>query len=256
MGIGIRMRRLWRLRAGVLLSVALALFVALWSVEEISVFPPGLRPRSLEMATAVAHVLVDTPTSSLVDLRQDTYSVSALQDRAVVLGNVIANPPVETAIAQEAHIPVAALRIQAPLTPAQASPQVNSQTARHVTDILRSNDQYRLDIEANTTVPLLDIYAQTPSAESAAALANAAVDQLRAYLAEIALHQETPLKDQIRLSQLGRATGTVINPGVSWQVALLAFLLTLGVSCATVTFVARVRAGWRQEALSERAAQA
>jgi hypothetical protein len=256
MGIGIRMRKLWRLKAGVLVSVVLALLAAVWSIDKISLFPPGLKPRSLAMATAVTHVLVDTPSSAMIDLREDTYSLIDLQDRAVVLGNVIANGSVEAGIAQRAHVPLELLRIQAPLTPAQASPQVNSQTARHVTDILKSNDQYRIDLEANTTVPMLDVYAQTPTAESAAALANATVDELKAYLAALAARQNTPLKYQIRLDQLGRATGVVITPGVKWQVAFLAFLLTLGVSCATLTFLARVWAGWRQEALSERTAEA
>jgi hypothetical protein len=62
----------------------------------------------------------------------------------------------------------------------------------------------------------------------------------------------TPLRYQIRPVQLGRATGVVINEGARWQLAFLAFVLTLAVSCATVIFLARVRAGWRQAALSER----
>ena len=151
----------------------------------------------------------------MIDLRQDTYDISALTNRAVVLGNVIASTNVEAKIAQRR--PPAALRIQAPLTPQQASPPVNSQTQRHVSDIAKSMDQYRIEIDANPTVPVLDIYAQTPTADSAAALANAAVDELRSYLANLAVTQRTPAKDQIRLRQLGRATGTVINHGARTQ---------------------------------------
>ena len=43
------------------------------------------------MASAATHVVVDTPTSTLLDLRQNTYSLEALTSRAVLLGNVIAN---------------------------------------------------------------------------------------------------------------------------------------------------------------------
>jgi hypothetical protein len=254
MDIAIRLRKLWHLKAGVAISIGLSILVALWSVDKINLFPPGLAPRQLEMATAVTHVVVDTPSSAMVDLRQDTYSLTDLQDRAVVLGNVVANDPVESEVALRAHVPVGLLRIQAPLTPQQASPVANSQGARHVSDLTKSNNQYRIDIEANPTVPMLDIYAQSPTAQSAAALANAAVDELKAYLAQVAARQGTPLAHQVRIDQLGRATGTVINPSVKPQMAILAFLLTLGVSCATVIFVARVRAGWHQAALSERAA--
>lgn len=237
------------------LSIALSVLAALWSVQKISLTPPGLEPRSLEMATAATHVVIDTRTSQLLDLRQDTYSVEGLRNRAVLLGNVIASSDVERRIALRAHVPVEALRIQAPLTAQQPAPPVDSQNARHTSDIVRSNDQYRLNIDANATVPMLDIYAQAPTAASAAALANAAVDELRTYLTGLAAAQRTPQKDQIRLVQLGRATGVVINHGVRWQVALLAFLLTLGASSATLVFGARVHAGWRVEALSERPAR-
>ena len=36
---------------------------------------------------------------------------------------------------------------------------MNSQSVRKVTDILRLNDQYRIDIVADPEVPMLDIYA-------------------------------------------------------------------------------------------------
>jgi hypothetical protein len=256
MGIGIRLRKLSRLRVGLVVSIALALFAATWSIERISVLPLKLAPRSLEMATAVTHVLIDTPSSAMVDLRQDTYAVDDLKDRTIVLGNVIASGSVEAKIAERAHVPPGVLRIQAPLTAAQPSPPVDSQNARHTTDILKSTDQFRIELSVNPTVPMLDVYAQAPTAETAAALANGAVDELKSYLAQVVATQKTPMRYQIRPVQLGRATGVVINRGVQWQAALLTFLLTLGVSCATVTFLARVRAGWRQAALAERAAEA
>lgn len=253
-GIGIRIRKLWRHKLGVAISVVIALVAAVWSVERISLSPPGLTPRALEMATAAAHVLVDTPDSIMIDLRESTYSLEDLTNRAVVLGNVIASTSVKARIAARAHVPVGLLRIQAPLTPTEASVPVSSDNNRKVTDILKSNDQYRIQINANPTVPMLDIYAQTPTASSAAALANAAVYELKSYVAGLATSEDTPTKDRIRLVQLGTATGVVINPGIKYQVALLVFVLTFLASCATVTFLARVRAGWRVAALSDRPA--
>ena len=103
---------------------------------------------------------------------------------------------------------------------------------------------------------LKDIYAQTPDSESAANVANATVEELRAYLGRLAHTKLTPAKDQIRLVQLGRAEGTVINEGVHWQVALLAFVLTFAATCATAIFIARVRDGWHMAAESEQTATA
>jgi hypothetical protein len=248
------MRKLWRLRIGVIVSVAAALFAALWSVEKISFFPPGLTPRSLEMATGSTHMVIDTPTSMLIDLRQDTYDLEAMKNRAVLLGNVIASTGVRQKVARDAGIPVERLRVQPPLTREQSAPPVDSENAKKTSDILKSTDQYRIHIQANPTVPVIDIYTQTPDAKSAAVLANASVDELKTYLGGLAAAQGTPAKQQIRLIQLGRARGTVINSGAKWQIALLVFLIAFGVCSATVIFIARVRAGWRLAVLSERSA--
>jgi hypothetical protein len=240
-GTGIRLRRLWHLKLGVIVSLIAAAAAAFW-----------LTPRSLEMATASTHVVVDTPTSTLVDLRQDTYSLDALRNRAVLLGNVIAGSRVRQNIARRLDLPVEKLRVQAPLTREQAAPPVDSENARHTSDILKSTDEYRLKVQANLTVPMLDIYAQSPTAESATLLVNAAVQELRAYLADLAAAENTPAKEQIRLIQLGRGRGVVINEGINWQVSLLVFMLAFGVCAATVVFIDRVRTGWRTASLSER----
>lgn len=251
MGIGIRMRTLWRLRAGMILSLAFALLAAVWSVQKISLTPPSLTPRSLEMATASTHVVVDTPTSALVDLRQDTYSLDGLTNRAVLLGNVISSTTVRQGIAERAGIPVERLVVQAPLTPKQSAPAVASENRRTTGDIVKSTDHYRLNIQSNPSVPVLDIYAQTPTAESAAVLVNAAVEELQAYLVQLAADEKTPPHKQITLIQLGKARGQIINAGVDWQIAILAFIVAFGVASATVIYAARVRAGWRLAAAAE-----
>ena len=150
----------------------LALVVAVWSVSSISLVPPGLHSRDLKMATATTHVVVDTPKSSVLDLRQNTYDFQALTQRAILLGNVMANGPVRAAIATQAHVPVDALQVAPPLTPKQPRATVGTGPQPSVSDIAKSTQQYKLSIEANPTVPVLDIYAQAPDATTAAALAN------------------------------------------------------------------------------------
>jgi hypothetical protein len=256
MGFGNRLWRLWQLRTAVAGCLLLALLVAVWSLAKITILPPGLAPRSLEMATASTHVVVDTPRSAILDLRQDTYGLEGLTNRAVLLGNVIANGEVRESIARRAGVSASVLRVTAPLTPEEPQARADSGEEKHIGDILKSNDQYRVSIIANPTVPVLDIYSQAPTAESAEKLANGAVVGLNAYLSDLAALESTPASKQIRLIQLGRARGTVINEGVGWQVALVAFLVTFGVSCATVLFLNRVRQGWRLAAGSERVASA
>ena len=72
------------------------------------------------------------------------------------------------------------------------------------------------------------------------------------YLDDLARQDGTPPRDQIRLRQLGRADGAVINGGVSLRAGLLVFLLTFGAGCATAVLVHRIRRDWHVAALADR----
>jgi hypothetical protein len=149
-------------------------------------------------------------------------------------------------------VPVETLQITAPLTPKQPRAVAGSANQKKASDILKSTDQYRLSIEANPTVPVLDIYSQAPTARSAEVLANASVDALKEYLGDLAASQRIPAKDQVQIRQLGRARGTVITEGMDLQVAFLTFILTFAFACATAIFLSRVWQGFRLAALAER----
>jgi hypothetical protein len=242
---------LWRMRRGVFVCAVLGLLVAVWSVAKVSLFPPGLEPRPLEMATASTQVVVDTPRSTLIDLRQDNY-LETLTNRAVLLGNVMAIGSVREDIARRARIPAEALEVTPPLTQKQPRALAAFGNERRTTDILKLNDQYRLKIHVNPTVPVLYIYSQTPTAASAEGLVKAAVDAMREHMSRLAQSTGTPEGEQIRVTELGRARGEEINAGIEWQVAFLAFLMTFAASCATLIFASRVTDGWRLAALTER----
>lgn len=250
MRVGTRLRELWQIRGAVVACVAVALAAAVWSVARVSVVPPGLESRSLGIATATSQILVDTPKSALLDLRQSAYDLEDLTKRAVLLGNVIASDPVRDRIADRAGVPPEVLEIAAPLTPAQPRPPARFARESRASDILRSGDQYRLNVQANPSVPLLDVYAQTPDPSSAAALANAAVAELERELRIQARADGTPAASQIRLRQLGRAEGRVINDGVELQLALVVFLVVLALSCAAAIALNRTRRGWRAAAVT------
>ena len=73
----------------------------------------GVAERALEMASATTHVVVDTPKSSVLDVRENTYDFEAMTNRAVLVGNVIANGAVREAIANRAHVAVGAFGLDA-----------------------------------------------------------------------------------------------------------------------------------------------
>ena len=191
MQLGRHLRELWRLRLGVAISFALALFIAVSSIDHVSLLPPKVSSRQLEIAAASTRVLVDSPRSEIIDLRTDTYAFTSLTTRAALLGNVMASAPVREYIARRAKIDPARIEASAPITADVPRDLSEPGSEKRASDILRSTDQYRIDIQSNPTVPILNISAQAPNKDAAERLANGAVDGLRDYLAALAVRQGT-----------------------------------------------------------------
>jgi hypothetical protein len=248
--LGIHLRELWRLRLGVAASALLALLAAVWSVADISLLPLRVEPRSLKMGSAFTQVVVDTPDSTMFDLRQGTEDILPLKNRALLLGTVTASPPVRRYIARRAGIPAESLQIVPPRTPDQPRAQTAAGTKKGPGDLVKSLEQYRLDIQANPTVPLLNVYAQAPTAKASEELANAAVVGLGDYLKALARSEQTPDETQVRLRQLGAAHGDRVNHGIEVQVVAVAFSLVFAFSCAASVAIARVRRGWQHAVAS------
>jgi hypothetical protein len=239
------LRELTRLRVGLVLSVIVALLISLSVTYKLSIIPPKLSSRSLEVGTASTRVVVDTSKSVALDIRYGTGDFAALTDRAVLLGNIMASAPVREYIARRAKIPADVIRASTPLTPDFPRPRATEGEQRRASDLLRSTDQYRLNIQANPTVPIIDVYAQAPTAKAAEELANGAVDGLRDYIDATGQKLRVGSEEQARLTQLGRAHGTLINSGVHLQVLLLTFVFVFAVCAAAALFISRVRLGWR-----------
>jgi hypothetical protein len=251
MQLGRHLRELWRLRIGLVASVLLAVFAGLWSVGRVSLIPPSVQPRALETAAASTRVLVDAPRSTVLDLSVDTYNFQAITNRALLVGNVMASEPVQRYIGRRARVSPDVLQVASPVTPDFPRPLASS-GKRSSRDILKSPDEYRLSIQVNPTAPVLDVYAEAPTAEAAELLANGAVDGMKDYLRDLGTTQGVPLERQVRLEQLGRAKGGVINQGVRVKLAVLSFLLVFAACSLTVLFIGRVRRGWAVEAERDR----
>jgi hypothetical protein len=133
----------------------------------------------------------------------------------------------------------------APRTPDQPRPIEDSGKKKGPGDLLASTDQFRLDVQANPTVPLLTIDAQAPSAAQAEKLANAAVSGLGDFMSRVAASDQGSANHEVRLRRLGTTKGTVINHGVRLQVAFAVFLVVFLFACAASVLIARVRRGWQ-----------
>lgn len=232
------------MRMGLCIALAIALLAATRVLFSISLIPPGLESRSIDVATATTHVLVDTPRSTLTDLRQDFYEIRSLSQRAVILGNVMASPPVREFIGRRVGVPADTISVTGPVTPDHPEVITNSDDAPHTSDIVKRPDEYRLSIQANPTIPVLDIYAEAPDAEAATQLAAGAVDGLRDYLELVSKQRGTPDDEQVDLQQLGQVRGGVINSGAGLTMALVVFAIVFTVCSVAVLCIARIRRGW------------
>lgn len=250
MKLGMRLRELWGHRLGLMLSLAIALFAGFWSVTRVSVLPPRVESRHLEIASASTRVLVDMPRSMVLDLSEQVTDIESLTNRALLVGNLIGSAPVRESIARRVGIPAARIQVAAPLTREWPRAMQQAGTKRSTSDILRSPDEYRINVRANPTVPVLEISTVAPTAQAAARLANGAVLGTEDYLRGVAARESVTPVRQTKLEQLGRAQGGVINQGVSIKVALLSFLLTFTVSCIGVLAMARIRRGWAAQAVA------
>ena len=240
MRLGIHLRELWRLRLGVAVSAVLAVVVALTTGG------------THQIATASTQVLVDTPRSKLTDLRANTYDLSSLTTRAGLLGNIMVSEPVRTYIAARAGVPADRIEATAPITANFPRALKEPGSEKRASDILRSTDQYRLDVEANPTVPILGIYTQAPNRQAAERLASASVAGLQTYLSTVAGRERLGANKQVRLLQLGTPSGGVINQGIGKQIAVLTFVVVFALGCCAVLLLDRVRRGWLLAARRER----
>lgn len=244
MPLGSHLRELWNHKLGLTLALVLALVVAFTSVYRVGLFPPSVASRGLEIGVASTSVLIDTPHSKLVDLNAQSGDFAALTVRADLLGNVMASYPVRAYIGRAARVNPTQIQATAPITASVPRALVEPGSGESAADIAATPDHYKLQIQADPTVPILHIYTQAPSAEKAVNMADASVRGLQTYLNAVAARQHIPVKDRVRLQSFGGAQGGVTNSGIAIQIAVLAFVVVFALACCVVLFVGRVRRGW------------
>jgi hypothetical protein len=252
MRLGALLHQLWRHKGGVAACLAFAVLMSLWSLYHLSVFPPGLKARHLQIGAAATTVLVDAPKSKVVDLRANTQDLQSLTTRADLLSNVMASSPVRLFIARRAGVPINQVVATASLGTDLPRSALEPGSERRSSDLIRETDLYRLAISVNPAQPLIYVNSQAPTADGASRLANAAVDGLNDYLTMMADREGIAPPSRTRLIQFGRAQGGIVNPSVNLEIGLLTFLISFVVACAAFRVVLRVRHGWALDAARER----
>jgi hypothetical protein len=213
------------------------------SLYKVGLMPPKVQPRELQIAAASTTVLIDGRHTLVLNLAANSYDFGSAQSRSVLLVNLMVTDPVKRIIARLARVPFAQLEANAPITSNVPQTFIEPGSGAAATDILASPDHYKLQLQVDPQVPIVHIYAQAPSVDSATRLANAAVEGLREYLGTLDVTQNIDPEHQLKLYQFGVSAG-VVNGGAGIQIALLTFITVFASACAVAVAASRVRLGW------------
>ena len=221
-----------RMFAGVALCGLIALVAAGVNVGAISLFPPKLSTSNLQVSTAVSHVMVDSPGTSIVKRKVLPQDMDTLVRHAELMGRVMISPPVTDRIARRAGVPpdeFAGVGRTTAFVPIALTEPGSEQRA---SEIAWSKRPYRLEVQARPTSPILDVYTQAPSVEQAQRLADEAAAGLRDYLRSVGDDQGVPEADLVALRQLGKARAGIANGGSAVVIGGLTFMVAFVLSGA------------------------
>jgi hypothetical protein len=241
------LRQLWRQRLLAGAGLVLALVCGILMMYRLTVgLPPMFESRQYTVGVAAAEVLVDSPSSQVIDLggghvRTD---VGVLTTRARLLASIMATSPLKDQIARAAAIDPRTFVADAPsLGPtekpstvevAQAGPRGNAMTVYY-----------------NETLPIITAEAQAATEHVAARIASSAIDELSRYLTSVGAKDRVPDVRRLVVKPLGPARHATVKRGPSPLVVAVATLLLFCAWCAGIIVATRVARRWRQVAADE-----
>ncbi len=238
------LRQLSRRRLLVAIVVVVAVFAAILSAYRISVSPPGLQSRALQVGAASSQILVDSPKSALV-AGASLGTFEALSTRAKIYGEYLSSLAARKEIAKLADVPASSISSSGPFSSATGQNNYESQSSEdRANEILQEGAQSRLVFTGQEGVPILTVDAQASTAPLAVELANASFTTLRRYVNNLSADGED-VKRGVTVRELGAPEGGTIGSGNDVVLMALAFLAVLVLGCAAILVVPRFTQRWR-----------
>jgi hypothetical protein len=236
------LRELWRLRLAVFGIGLLALLAGTAVVYKIS-FPPKLESRQHEVGIATMRILVDTPSSQIVEVAPK--GSDSLGVRANLLASLMVDGDVKEAIARRAGLPPEKLVgiSEAAAEPAPASEPPGPKSYVLTTRVLTN--------AGGDQLPLIEMEAQAPDRAAAARLGAAAVAGLGDYLDSTAALQEIKDADRLKVSGMGAPQARTALRGPSKIIALVVTIFVFVLGCAGALGFFAVAHAWRAASAGE-----
>ena len=237
------LRDLWRVRRGVVTVALLALLAGTAVVYKIS-FPPNLESRRYEVGVATARILVDTPSSQVVEVAPK--GSDSLGVRANLLATLMVDGVVKSAIARRAGLsPQKLVGInEAAAVPAPGADPPGRRAFVLKTRVVTNTDGAQL--------PIIEVEAQAPDRAGAGRLGAAAVAGLRDYLDSTASEQQIAdaqpaALDRSRCTDRRRRR----SDGPAAAIAILIVLVVFLLGCAVLVGMLALVRSWRAASARE-----
>jgi hypothetical protein len=226
------------------LGVLVAAAAAILSVYSFS--GGKLKASSLQHSAASTQVLVDSHSSAL---GSDSQSFEPLAARAHVYASFMVSPAFLDVIGKQVGLSGAQLYAAGPVNQNEPRAVLEPTELKRNTQITGETTPYRLAFESEEGLPTITINSQAPTTSQAVALANAAAVGLQQYVAGVASSAGVPERSRIVIRQLGSATGSVVDGGISKSLALLVFIAVFALWCVLMLVTTRFREAWRASAV-------
>lgn len=237
-------RQLWQRKLLVGLVFVLAVFAAILTAYQVSISPPGLHKRSLQVSVASSQILVDSPKSTLVS-GGSTDTFDALATRAKIYGQYLSSLEARRQIAKKVGVPPQTISTAGPYSPETGQTVYEAQPAgERANELLKEGAVNRLIFTAQEGVPILSVSSQAPTTERAVALANASFQVLTDYVNSLEA-EDKPVSDGVTLRELGTPQGGTLGSSNGKILMALAFLAVFALGCAAILLVPGFARRWR-----------
>jgi hypothetical protein len=237
-------------RSRIFAAVAVGMLLAILTLYKVTLLPPNLHARALNVAAASTTVMVDTKHQTSADLGVRNNAMEALSAQTNLIGEVMVTDPVLDEIGRIAGINPLDIQATAPVTSDVPRTEIEPDSGANATSLIQAPDHYKLQVQVDPSMPIMHIYTQAPDATDAIRLATASVTGLRTYLSKLNTSQSVNLDDSIALIQLGGVRGGVVNHSAAKELALLAFITGFAATLFGFRLAARFRSGWHLAGLS------
>ncbi|MGA9858954.1 MAG: hypothetical protein WBQ18_13910 [Solirubrobacteraceae bacterium] len=238
------LRRLWRHK----ILVAISLIVAILAGTSVVYQLPGFKSRNYDVGIVTAHILVDTPSSQIVQV--SPRGTATLGEQTLLLASLMVDGTIKSAIAEKAGLNASQLvGVNAAVTePSAAGPSPVVPPSGRNAYVLTT--QVMTD-SAGDALPIIALQTQAPTSAAAERLTNATLAALGDYLSSRAALERVSTANRLQVGALGLSQATTETMGPSHSLAVIAGLLVFLMGCGLILGVPAFRRAWRAAAQRE-----